>query len=189
MQIDRPIAIAVTLFIIVLLIFFLVAPRFNEYKNFQQQIGQKKAEFNLKYEYYSEVAKAYDDLHLRADAIKKIDNALPVQESYGKLIYFLQKTAGEAGLVMKNMTLSKSGDSSEKQRSIKEISFSSNVTGTYASLGNFLVLLEKSARIFEINSISFSSNSSAGKAVLVNQAQFESEQTYNFNVIIKTYSY
>ena len=46
MQIDRPIAIALILFIILLLVFFLVVPEYNTFKSLQTQLGEKKAEYN-----------------------------------------------------------------------------------------------------------------------------------------------
>ena len=108
MQIDRPIAIAVTLFVILLLIFFLVSPKYQTFKDLQIKLGEKKAEFNAKYVYFAEIAKVYYGLQNRQDSIKKIDDALPVDSNYGRLVYFFQKKAMENGLIIKNLFLSKS---------------------------------------------------------------------------------
>jgi Tfp pilus assembly protein PilO len=162
MQIDRPIAIALTLFIILLLVFFLVVPEYNTFGKLQTELGEKTAEFNAEYDYYAAIAKTHNDLQGRQDEIKKIDNALPNQPQdsiLGKLIYSLQQTAKDNGLLVKNLFLSKSSSGNAGPNvgdSVKDIVFSMDLSGNYASLENFIVSLEKSSRIFEITNVSFS---------------------------------
>jgi hypothetical protein len=59
--------------------------------------------------------------------------------------------------------------------------------GNYSSLGSFLVSLEKSDKIFEVTSISFGSNPQSES--LSGLTQFQTQQTYTFNLQIKTHSY
>jgi len=189
MQIDRPIAIAVILFVILLLIFLLVLPKYNAFKDLQVKLGEKKAEFNAKYAYFAEVARVYGELQSRQDGIKKIDDALPVDSNYGRLIYFLQKKAAENGLLVKSLFLSKSSPVSSESN-LKEIGFSLELTGSYSSLNNFIVSLEKSSRLFEVDNISFGSGSSGASGQAAGgKTQFQTQQTYQFKLSIKTYSY
>jgi Tfp pilus assembly protein PilO len=177
MQIDRPIAIALTLFIILLLMFFLVIPEYKTFKQLQIDLGEKKAEYAAEFDYYSAITKTYFDLQSRKEDIKKVDDALPQNSNLGDVIYFLQKTAKEDGLIVKSLFLSKSssaGSNSDVSNNVKDITFSINLLGDYASLGNFIVSLEKSSRIFEITSITFDSTSGP---------------PYSFNLQIKTHSY
>jgi hypothetical protein len=108
MHIDRPIAIALILFIILLLIFFLVAPEYNTFKQLRIELGEKRAEFNAQFDYYSAITKTYFDLQSRPDDLKKIDDALPQSSDLGETIYFLQETAKTDGLIIKDLFLSKS---------------------------------------------------------------------------------
>lgn len=186
MQIDRPIAIAVTLFVILLLIFFLISPKYQTFKDLQIKLGEKKAEFNAKYAYFAEIAKVYYELQSRKDNIKKIDDALPVDSSYGRLVYFFQKKAMENGLIIKSLFLSKSSPVSQES-DLKEIVFSLDAMGSYSALNNFMVSLEKSSRLFEITSISFGSDVSGLVAETI--AQFQIQQTYQFKLEVKTHSY
>jgi len=177
MQIDRPIAIALILFIILLLVFFLVVPEYNTFGKLQTELGEKKAEFNAGFDYYAAITKTYFELQSRQDDVKKIDDALPQNPDFGGTIYFLQETAKENGLIVKDLFLSKSSSGivgSNISGSIKDIVFSIDLLGNYASLENFIVSLEKSSRIFEITNISFSSASGP---------------PYNFSLQIKTHSY
>jgi Tfp pilus assembly protein PilO len=173
MNIDRPIAIALMLFIILLLIFFLVVPEYKTFEKLRAELGEKKAEFNAEFDYYAAIAKTYADLQGRKDDIKKIDDALPQDPALGKLIYFLQQTAKADGLIMKDLFLSKSSASSANAdvSSVKDVVFSMDLLGDYMSLENFIISLEKSSRMFEITNISFGSTSGS------------------FNLQIKTHSY
>ena len=84
MQIDRPITIALILFIILLLVFFLVVPEYNTFKNLQTELGEKTAEYNAEYDYYHAISKTYYDLQSHQDDIQKIDDALPTDPDSGK---------------------------------------------------------------------------------------------------------
>jgi Tfp pilus assembly protein PilO len=177
MHIDRPIAIALILFTILLLVFFLVMPEYNKFKSLQSELGEKRAEYNAEHVYYNAIAETYAELQSRKDDVQKIDNALPESTDFGEVIYYLQQTAKENGLVVKNLFLSKLS-SPEAQtganNTVKDIIFSIDLSGDYPSLLGFMADLEKSARMFEINSISF------GSAV---------KPPYSFSLQIKTYSY
>ena len=180
MQIDRPISIALILFIVLLLAFFLVVPEYNTFTSLQTQLGQAKAEFNAEFDYYAAISKTYSDLQSRQSDIQKIDDALPAPQQdsiIGKLIYFLQDAAKNNGLIVKDLFLSKSSannTATNASNSVKDIVFSADLMGDYTSLGNFIVSLEKSARIFEVTNISFSSISGP---------------PYGFSLQIKTHSY
>ena len=177
MQIDRPIAIASVIVITLLLVFFLVMPEYNRFQTLQTQLGEKKAEFNAKFDYYAAIAKTYDELQVHKDDLKKIDDALPQSPARGKLIYFLQEDAKANGLILKDVSLSDpSADTTGTSISntIKDIFISMDVSGDYTSLERFMASLEGSSRIFEIKNISFG-------YVIGSQ--------YNFNLKIITHSY
>lgn len=177
MQIDRPITIALILFIILLLIFFLVAPEYNTFLSLQTQIAEKNAEYKSQFAYYGAIVKTYDDLQNHKKEISKIDDALPQNPSFAQTVYFLQKTAQQNGLVVKNLSLSKSSSNemgNSYAGSVKDIGFTMDLLGGYTSLQSFIVSLEKSSRLFEVTNISF--GTSAGSP-------------YTFSLQIKAHSY
>lgn len=187
MQIDRPIAIAVILFVILLLIFFLVMPKYQTFKGLQIELGEKKAEFYAKYAYFGEITRVYDELQSRKDDIKKIDDAFSTDSIYGKLVYFFQKKAMENGLIIKSLFLSKSSPVSPES-GLKEMVFSLDALGSYSALNNFMISLEKSSRLFEITTISFGANVS-GQIAGGAGAQLQTQQIYQFRLEVKTHSY
>jgi len=186
MRPDRPIAIAIILFIILLLIFFLVWPEYKNFRKLRADLGEKKALYNAEKEYYAEITKKYFELQNRQDDLKKIDNALPEGPNFGKLVYYFQKTASDSGMLVKDLFLSNksaalAGGSKGNLDNVKELVFSMDVIGSYSSLQRFLVYLERTDRIFEVASISFGAISSS--------SVLDIKQIYNFNLQIKTHSY
>lgn len=189
MEFDRPITIAIILFIILLLMFFLVVPEYNTFKSLQIELGEKKAEFNAKYEYFAEVTRVFYELENYKEGIKKVDDALPSKPSFGRLAYFFQKEARENGLIIKDLFLAKYS-LENPDSDIKETVFSISVSGSYSALKNFILSLEKSARLFEITSISFSSTPNTfltgpGRTLM----QFQTQQTYSFKIEVGARSY
>ncbi|MFA6190373.1 MAG: type 4a pilus biogenesis protein PilO [Candidatus Staskawiczbacteria bacterium] len=176
MTIDRTIAIGLIVIIILSLVFFLVVPEYNKFKQLQAELSEKRGEYAYQHDYYANIDKVYADLQSRKDDIAKIDTALTSDPNLGQTVYSLQEMANNSGLIIKNLFLSKSsgGSNDSSNKTVKEIIFSISLLGNYPSLGGFLISLENSSRIFEITSISFGSNS---------------EPPYDFNLQIKTYSY
>ncbi|MBI2053736.1 MAG: hypothetical protein HYT36_00155 [Candidatus Staskawiczbacteria bacterium] len=188
MEFDRPIAIAVIFFVILILMFFLVVPKYNEFKDLQIELGEKKADFVAKYDYFSEITKVFYELENHKEGIKVIDDGLPDNPSFGRLFYFFQKKARENGLVVKDLLLAKYSPVSPGSN-VKEIAFSINISGSYPALKNFIVSLEKSARLFEITSISFSSPTNSFLRPLQPSPKFQIQQTYSFKMEVKAHSY
>lgn len=193
MQIDKPIVIAVMLLVSVFLVFFLVVPQYREFKQLQVLVGQKQAEYDAQYVYFSEIAKTYHDLESRADILTKIDDALPSTSAFGEMMYFFHQKAAETGLAVKSLFLS--GYSTPAKGNVKEITFSIDMAGSYLALKSFIGSLERSSRLFEITSISFSAPVSLGVATpLTGQRgqpvlQIQSQQTYSFRMEVKANSY
>ena len=177
MQIDRPIAIALTIFIIILVVFFFAWPEYKTFRVLQTSLAEKIASSNARADYYAAMDRADFDLQKHQDDLQKIDDALPQDPAIGKLVYFLQDTAQKNGLLVRNLFLSKysaNNSGTNSVSNIKDIIFSADLSGDYRVLERFIIALEKSSRIFEVTSISFGSASGP---------------PYNFSLQIKTHSY
>jgi Tfp pilus assembly protein PilO len=193
MRIDRPIVIAVSFFIAILLAYFLVFPEYKNFKSLQNELGIKKAQYNAEYEYFSAITKVYYEIKNRQEDIKKIDDALPTDPVLGKFVYYFYQKTAENGLVAKSLFLSKSS-AKEQTGKVNNLTFSLNLIGGYSALENFLKSLEKSSRLLEVTSISFGSQSPSGSASQTQlqtqpQTQFQSDGVYSFNLEIKAHTY
>lgn len=184
MKINKPIIMAVTLFGILLLIYFLVYPEYQKFKTLQSELGIKKAEYVAKFEYYAETTRVYNELKKNKENLEKVDSALPSDPNLGKLFYFFNNQTLKNGLVLKSIFLTRSSSSSKN--TVKEINFSMSVFGSYSALESFISSLEKSVRMVEVINIAFSSG---GQDSGTDNTQFQSGDNFSFNVQVKTYTY
>lgn len=193
MRIYRPIAIAVTLFVILLIVFFLVTPEYKKFRSLQTELAEKTAEYNAQVAYYSAIHDTFLQLQNHTDDLKKIDDALPQVPALGQLIFTLQEIAAQNGMLVKSLALSKAGNGAQAKTStiIKDVAFSMTMAGDYPSLENFLIALEKSDRVFEITNISFGSSAQISQASsnTATASQAQTQQAPTFSLQIKTHSY
>lgn len=194
MEINKPIATIVIFIITMISVFLFALPKYQESMSLQLTLAEKLAEYNSKSDYFKDISKTYEDINKRRVVLEKIDSALPPNIAFAPLVYFLQRKGAENGIVNKSIAFSQvskittlASDSKEKSsKELKIITINLDSLGTYQSLKNFLSSLEKSARLFEVESISFVSPSrlSGGASDPKNQLQ-----SYNFRLVVKTYSY
>ncbi len=175
MEVDRPIAIAVILFIILIGIFYFVSPKYQEFTNLQAQISQKEAEYRGRSAYFTDIMNTYDKLKQKEEGLKKINSALPSELSIPDLIYFIQGKSFENGLIFRGANFLKTTLVKEGKK-INETSIIIEVSGPYPAFKNFLQSLEKSARLIEVEDVYF-----------VVQKEFVG--ILDFDLTVKVYSY
>ncbi|MCD6528404.1 hypothetical protein J7K44_02090 [bacterium] len=110
------------------------------------------------------------------ESLKKIDYALPSTIFPPSLFNFLQKKARDKGLSLDGIGTIVTG-SLGKNTKIKTHSFNLSLSGRYSALKSFLTFLEKNARLFEVESISFSSPS------------LREEPIFSFSIRMRVHSY
>lgn len=150
---------------------FLVYPQYQSMDKFNQSIAKKEAEYQARSTYFGRIFELKKDIDSHADLLPRIDTALPSELSYASLINFFQVKGFESGLVIKNIVFSPasnvapastSAKNAPKQDSkIKSVILSVAVSGNYQNIKQFLASLDKSARLFQVNSISFSAPASS----------------------------
>jgi len=185
MEINKLISSAIIFLVTIALVFIFVMPKYQSTKDLKGEFTQKQAEYNGKSAYYTKIDELIKTLESKKEALEKIDSALTPSFSLAPLVYFLQKKSGEAGLVVSNMSLSgvpKPAGAS----GIKEAAFSISLTGNYQGLKDFLSSLDKSARLFEVNLISFGGAGLSSQDITKEQAP---SRTYSFNLELKTHTY
>jgi len=160
--------------IVIALVAMVLWPKFQELGVVQKNLKEKRAEFQTREEYLLKLGEIKDKLKERQSEFSKINFALPANPSLPSLFNYLQKASSESGLVLEKIspfTISSSPDFPNLQETV----FNVAVAGSYSSFKNFLAVLEKSARLIEIENISFSSPAK-GELVV-------------FNLKLKVYSY
>jgi len=166
--------IAIFLFLTLIFGISQVWPRYQELKFLEQRNEQKRAEIRGREEYLQELKKAEETLKDYETQISKIDSVLPSEPGLEILFNFLQKASSQSGLVLTDIKPS-GPQAAPNLEGLKETAVSLAVSGSYSSLKNFISVLEKTARLIEVESISFSS--------------IEKEGPQKFDLRIKVYSY
>lgn len=171
---EKPIIIGICFIIAILLGFFLVYPKYQDLTILLKKSEQRKEELVHQEEYFSEINQLFEKLKDYEAETKKIDSALPEDPSLPALYDYLQAASSENGLVPASIEVG-SPAKSETSPNIQELGISISVSGFYTALKNFISTLYKSARIIEVQTISFPSG--------------QEKSIFDFNLQLKTHSY
>lgn len=173
-RLNLPIVIA-ALFILILIIgTIFVWPKYQQLKFLEKTIEEKRAALRDQEEYIKNLISIAEELKKYEASLSKIDSAFPDTPSLPALLNFFQKASSQSGLTLKGMG-SISITPNKVTPNIKETGLSLVVDGSYSSFKDFLQIIEKSARLIEIENISFSAS--------------REESPSTFNLRIKSHSY
>jgi Tfp pilus assembly protein PilO len=178
---SRPLAIIIGLILLLVLGIAVVFPKYQNLNLLQLKVKEKEAALQSEKEYFSNLSEISEKLKKYEESLSKINSALPTEPKFPTLFDFLQTAASQNGLVLKKITpalpgslkgeLAKEGWNPE----IRKTGISLQVSGFYPSFKNFLSTLEKTARMIELESVSFFTLEEVGPI--------------DFNLRIKVYSY
>jgi len=171
-----PIIIIIILLALALGGYFLWWPEYQEFKNNGLELEIKNENVRQKEEYLSKLEGDINKLSEHANELSKIDIALSTDPSKPTLYNFIMKTSAESGLILNSLNI---GEVSSKEEGIQKIPLSISVSGSYAAFKNFLSVIYKNTRLFEIDSIGFSSP----------RETEEEEKIFTFSLVLKTHAY
>jgi len=157
------IVVSVFLFIILILgAIFLFWPKYQELSSLKIELEKKKVELKQKEEYFASLNALREKLVDYEEELVKVDSALPSNPSTPVLFYNIQQIARENGLILKSISLKEAPASSETG-GVQDMSLSLGVSGSYIAFKNLLSAIYRSARLMEVESISFSSSEGGKK--------------------------
>lgn len=110
---------------------------------------------------------------ISSNDISSLDILVPNQIDNVKLILEIQQLAEKYGLAVQTIDVSSLGDNRLAEQNINSVSFSADVAGFYDDFVDFLIALERSQRLIDINSVSFSAK--------------DSEEGYRYSLSVTTY--
>lgn len=154
----------------------LLWPKYQNLQILQADIKEKKLDFQSKKDYFSKIKETSVQLGQYQEPLAKISSALPLDPALPPLISFFQSSAVQTGLLLEKISWVGTAASKEKGN-LKETQVSFQLTGSYDNLKNFLLVLEGSARMIEVQNIS------------VEAPKKELKESPTFVINIKTYSY
>lgn len=168
-----PIVIIVLLFTLILGGYFFWWPKYQEFRNKRLELETKDENIIQREEHLSELENFSDKLTEYKDELSKIDSALPADPSIAALFYFFLKASSENGLILTSHDLGRLYSLESSKERIQKMPFTISLSGSYPAFKNFLSTIYKNARLFEINSISFSSP--------------EEEELFTFSLSLETH--
>jgi len=157
-------------------------PKLQETGEIKENIRAKEAEIKTAEEYFSDLNKTKADLEKYEIELSKIDSALPNNPSVPTFFDFLQKVSSQSGLILERLSSFVTAPSTNFP-GFQETVFSFDVRGSYSSLKTFLSVLEKSARLIEVENIAFSS---AVKSEIISPKE---KDLFTFSLRVRVYSY
>lgn len=143
-------------------------PKYQSLSVLGSNVEVKEEELQSKEEYFNKIKEISVVLGEYTDALGKISSALPETPSLPSLFNFLQSSASQTGLITEKIELI----SLDKG----EIRVNCQVIGEYPAFKDFLKVLEKSARIIEVEKVDFEVPEEIGEPI-------------KFTVEVKTQSY
>ena len=149
-------------------------PKYTEFTSLKNTVKAKEAQFAEGEEYFAELAKAEEELAKYQRSLDKIDAALPDYPALASLFHFIQQASSQTGLILRSVSPPLTG-SAGKGSQLKKTEANVQVAGSYPSFKQFVSTLEKSARLIEIENISFTNS--------------EQGQQTTFNIRVKVFSY
>jgi len=170
---SRSTAIVVCLILGAVLAGLMVKPSYQEWSDINQKAKLKELESRSQQNYYDSLQEASAVLKENSASLAKIDAGLPQKPDLPSLFEYFQKTCSQNGLILE--TISAPNISDTEKFSGRKIGFSLTMSGTYLSFKNLLAAFQKSARLIEIESVSFHAP--------------DKGDIFNFNISLETYSY
>jgi len=169
----RPFFIVIFLSLALILGAVLVRPKYRDWRLMERRIEEARAEIEGREEYLQNLREIGEILENYQEQLAKIDLALPPDPQLPFLFHSLQEISFRAGVILKKIKPLTTRPSPDLP-GLNETEVSLAVSGLYSSFKNFLLALERSARLFRVESISFSSAGEGPK---------------DFHLRVKVYSY
>jgi Tfp pilus assembly protein PilO len=171
-----------------LILNFLVLPQYQNWKAVSERVDELEKEAQTQDEYFQQIKEISKILDNNADSLSKIKMALPEGSHLPQLFYFIKNTSNKFGLTFQK--IGKIETKETEQPEIKETTAEIILIGDYPALKNFISEIEKSARIIEIEKISFGFSPEEKIKESEKQKEVKNENPiFSFEIKIKVYHY
>lgn len=144
---------------------FFVLPSYQEFAALRAQAEERRSRIERGKQALAQMRKVEQEVIAQQENFDKIDEAIPKDTGLPALYEHIQQLGAVSGLVVRSIEgASVEGPSEETVA----LAFTVNLSGSYEGLKNFLDEARRSARIFNVNTISVSaSGQSAGELQIV----------------------
>ncbi|MDP3093939.1 MAG: type 4a pilus biogenesis protein PilO [bacterium] len=138
-----------------LVLVLLILPKNQDVKNLKTESSQKRVDLQNEQDYSENIRSLHGKLEKYGPELAKISSSLPGDPSMPSLLDFIQKTASREGLVLGKINFGKTVLVIENPK-VEKTEVFIGVDGPYTSFKKFVSGLEKSSRLIQTESLSFS---------------------------------
>lgn len=157
-------------------IFWILLPIYNDVKLTIDLKKQNESNLNDRLKLTSGLESLVSQYNQRLTDIDSFSRVIPEGQNIPELLVNLEALASENGLVFSGVNFT---PKDLKSPGVKTLIMVVRVKGSYPAFKNYLVAMEKSLRIFDVMSFSFSGVSRGASNINVNNL--------DFNLVINTY--
>lgn len=176
--------------------FLFVLPAYDESRKLGEKIREMQGVYYDRVEYAKNLLTALEKMKQYRVGLENLDTALPSDFYLSPIMYFLQKEAGEHRMNLISVSFAKNTSGASgivaSEGKPKSVIVTATLLGTYDDFKKVLKSIDQSARLFEVQTLSFSADTSATETVSSSQKIPSGEhntQKYYFKLQIKTYIY
>ena len=155
----------------IILLPLLVLPQYNLISETRKTIESRKADFEKKQAMIGKIEDLKKQVKEKQSDMSKLASILPETKKTQDVLVNLEEIAKESGIELKTVKLaSLAGTGGQGQREVKTLQIEISSGGQYQSLVNFIKLIEKNLRVFDLQEFNLSLNASATVAGELNFA-------------------
>jgi len=161
---------------------FILWPRYQEAKAFQEKVSERQTELAYREQYVISLDEAEKSLERYKEEFSKVNSAIAAKPDVPSMFNFLERSSFQNGLIIKNLGSFSLSPVLGKEK-LNAIVLNFSTSGSYSSLKNFLHTLEKSSRLIDVETVSLASES------VKEEPGVAKESLYSLSFRIKVYSY
>lgn len=158
------------------IIFWILLPTYNDIKLSIYLKKQNESNLNDRLKLTSRLENLVSQYNQRLSDVNSFSKVIPEGQNIPELLVNLEALASENGLIFSNVDFT---PKNLKEPGVKTLIITARVKGSYQAFKNYLIAIEKSLRIFDVVSISFSGISKGESNINVNNL--------DFHLILNTY--
>jgi len=184
--------------------YFYLYPSYTEWQDDLTRLEEVQNKLATRNEYFEGLKDLNEKLSNYEAGLGKIESAIPNHFSAPKLYNYLQQKGAQGGMIVQEISSSKvkreqeepstnnNGTTTEESSrpQIEERMISVKLAGSYPNFKEFIKELEKSARIFSIETVSIEAPKGPDEEEQeqAEGEEQESSQTFPFSIQLKVYS-
>lgn len=155
----------------VFLFFIFVLPQYLNIRSIQAAINDREEVISEKKEILKKIDLLKGQYTSKTAEIDRLSILLPKSKKIEEIFLTLDDVSKQSGLELRGVTTGVREISKDETKKI--VFVETIVAGQYPSLSNFLVLLEKSLRVFDVKELSISREASGPSGILNFKLTFE----------------